>query len=223
MNREPLNAANSTLQRLSPWAGIAFVALIAAAVALMADTPAPDDREGWLEFAGDSGDRWRQIIGAYVGVAAALAFLWFGHALVARLGGSRGGGDVLTSLARAAATLFAGLLMAAMLAAATVAGAVEIGEAEVPESADIGIMFDQFAYALLLIGSAMSAAVFIACVSELARQRGTWPRWVVWAGFVVAVLLIAAAFFFPIILIPLWTLLVSILLLTRAESPEPMR
>jgi hypothetical protein len=75
----------------------------------------------------------------------------------------------------------------------------------------------------LLVGGCLAAAVFIASASELARQRGGWPSWVVWGGFVAAVLLIFGALFFPVVLIPLWALVVSILLLVRGQLTEPLR
>jgi hypothetical protein len=223
MNRDALNAQASVLQRLAPWAGIVFAVLLVVGFLLAGDTPEGDDKQAWVDFHADSGNRVQQIIGGLLVIASGVAFLWFGHALVARLAGSRGGEDVLTAIARSAVTLLVAMLIAAALAAVTVSASIEIGDVAEPETGDFGIQFDQLAFGFLLVGACVAAAVVIACISELARQRGVWPRWLVWAGFIAAILLIFGVLFFPVVLIPLWALVVSIVLLVRPQIGEPLR
>lgn len=220
MNREPLNAATSNLQRLAPWAGIAFAVLLVAGFFLVGDTPDTDDKQAWVDFYDDSDNRVTQIIGGLLGVLSAFAFLWFAHSLIARLAGSRSNADVLSNLARSAATLFAAFVILAMVVQVSISAAVELGDAPGPDTGDFGIQFEQLAFGLLLVAGCLSASLFIATVSELARQRGVWPRWLIWAGFVAALLLLLGVLFFPIALIPLWALAVSIVLLMRPPTPE---
>ncbi len=53
---------------------------------------------------------------------------------------------------------------------------------------------------------------------ELARENGAWPEWLVWAGFIFGALLLLGPLFFPLVLIPLWTLMTSITLLVRSRG-----
>ena len=223
MNRAPLAAANSAWQTRSPWAGIAFAILFVAGFLAMGETPDYTDRQGWLDYHEDSGNRWQQIIAAYLAILSAFAFLWFAIAMIARFGGSRGGGDVLSGVARAATTIFVAFVILAFVAAITVSAAVEIGEAPVPESADFAIMFDQFGFGLLLVGACLAAAAAIGCITELIREQGGWPRWLVWFGFIAAALLLLGPLFFPLLLLPLWTLVASIMVLVRSRGLAPIQ
>lgn len=219
MNRAPLISASSLWQRLSPWAGIAFAVLFVAGIAtVLFDSPDYDDPQEWLDYHGDSGNRWRQVIGAYLVIVGALAQLWFAVAMIARLGGSRGGGDVLTALARGASTLFVAFASVGALCIASISGAVEFGGAEVPESADFGIQFEQLGVAILLLGGGLSAAVAIATITELAREAGTWPGWLVWFGFICALILLFTPAFVPLVAAPLWALVTGITLLARSRG-----
>lgn len=236
MDRQTTSDAQGRLQAFAPWAGIAFAVLLVAGVLLVADTPDNTDKAAWVNFHDDSGNRWQQIAGGYMGIISAFAFLWFGHALVARLGRSDGRSGVLESLARAAATIFAVMLIAFMLLDIAVSASIQIGDAAAPDSADFGIQFEQVAFGALLVPGCMAAALFIATASELAREAAAFPRWLTWAGFVSAVLLLLGALFFPVVLIPLWALVTSAYLLMRpgeqsaptlrggvAGSPTPSR
>jgi len=214
MHREETLETASTLQRLAPWAGILFAVLVVGGFLLASDTPDSTDTQAWLEFHDDQGNRVQQIIGGYIGVLSAFVFLWFAHGVIAQVSGGRAG-DLLTSLARSGATLFAGLLAVAMVALVSVSAAVEVGDVARPQTADFGIQLEQLAFGILLVAGCMAAALFIASVSELARQSGVFPRWLVSIGFVVAVVLLAGALFFPLVLIPVWALVAAIMLLTR--------
>jgi hypothetical protein len=209
---------SSTLQRLAPWAGIAFAVLISAGAILVSDTPESSDKQAWLEFYEDSGNRVSQIIGGYLGIISAFVFLWFSHAIVSRLAAKRDNGDVLTGLARSAATLFAAMLMLAMLVTIAVSAAIEIGDVAEPETGDFGIQFESLAFGILLVASCLCASMFIAAVTELARQEKAWPQWLIWLSYAAAVLLLFGLLFFPVILIPLWTLIVAVVLIVRPES-----
>jgi hypothetical protein len=61
----------------------------------------------------------------------------------------------------------------------------------------------------------LAAGLFIGLASYLARRNGTLPGWLTIAGYVVAVLQLAAFFFFPFVLVPLWVLIAAITLLRR--------
>lgn len=214
-------ALNATrLQRLCPWAGLASAVLLVAGFILIGDTPDSTAKEEWVRFYAESGNRLQQIMGGYLGILSAFAFLWFGHTLITGLTVGRGGGDVLTHLARSAATLFAALVILAMLVQVSLSAAIEIGDVAAPDTGDFGIQFEQLAFGILLVAGCMAASLFVATATELARQGALWPRWLIWAGYIAAVLLLFGALFFPLLLIPLWMVAVSVVLLRRDNPPE---
>ncbi|MDX6216276.1 MAG: hypothetical protein QOG99_1860, partial [Frankiales bacterium] len=74
---------------------------------------------------------------------------------------------------------------------------------------------DNIGQALLLVAGALSAGAFIASASHAARRSVVFPGWLTAVGYVVAVLQLAGALFFPFALFPLWVLVASIVLLIR--------
>jgi hypothetical protein len=192
--------------------------LVAVGAALVGDTPDSTDKQAWVQFYEDRGNRVSQIVGGYLGILSAFAFLWFGHALVTRLGARRDGGDLLTSVARSAATLFTAMLILSMLVEIAVSAALEIGDVDTPDTADFGIQFEQLAFGILLVAGCLSASVFIGTTTELARQEKMLPTWLIWAGFGAAVALLFGLLFFPVVLIPLWVLVVAVVMLVRPAT-----
>jgi hypothetical protein len=194
------------------------VVLVCVGAVLVSDTPDSTDKQAWLDFYEDSGNRIPQIVGGYLAIISAFAFLWFAHALVSRLSARRDANDVLASLARSAATLFAAMLMLAMLTTIAVSAAIEIGDTAKPETGDFGIQFESLAFGILLVTGCLCASMFVATTSELARQEDAWPQWLIWVGYAVAVALLFGLLFFPVILIPLWVLVVSVVMIIRSSG-----
>ncbi len=85
----------------------------------------------------------------------------------------------------------------------------------VPRGADLARQLDGLGFGLLLVAGALTLALFIALASNLARRDGTLPGWLTVAGYVVAVLQLAGALFFPFALALLWVLIVAIVLVRR--------
>jgi hypothetical protein len=164
----------------------------------------------------DSDNRTQAIIGMYLMIAGLFAFFWFSRDLLARVGDHQ----LLRSIGQGASTLMVGTMLIAVVVGTTIAGSVEFGDANVPEGADLAIQLDQLAIGLLLVPGCLSAAVYIAVVSELARRSNALPTWLVWAGYVVAVVLLVSFLFFPLALIPLWALVTAIVLLLRSRGAE---
>lgn len=213
------NMDTRTWQRLSAWAGLAFVVLFVAGFIITGSSNAEyDDPRAWLSDLDDSGYRTQHLVGAYLMVASAIAFLVFSKGLLGRVAGARPVRDLPAALADAGATLFAGIVLVSGILAASVAGAIESGGTRIPDSADVPIHFDQLSVALLLIPGGFTAALFIATVSEMARRAQTFPRWLTWFGFLSAVVALFAALFFPFLIIPIWTLVSSIFLLVRGAK-----
>jgi hypothetical protein len=90
--------------------------------------------------------------------------------------------------------------------------------------ADLARQFDNTGFAVLLVAGALAAGAFTATASYAARRDAILPGWLTVAGYVVAVLQLAAGLFFPFVLFPLWVLVVSIVLLrqtARVGTAEP--
>ncbi len=208
------SGSTSAWSRLAPWAGIAFAILFVAGFFIHGETPDNDDAAEWQAYWDDSDNRTQAIIGAYLMILGLFAFLWFSRDLLARVGEH----PLLRSIGQGASTLMVGTMLIAVIIGTTIAGSVEFGDATVPESADLAIQLDQLAIGLLLLPGCLSGAVFIGVVSELARRSNALPTWLVWAGYVVAVLQLVSFLFVPLALIPLWALVTAIVLLLRARS-----
>src|SRR5262245_57743115 len=75
--RTPCSRA-SWLERWAPIAGIAFVVLMVVGSMLIGDVPAPDAPAREIAaYLADGANHTRNIVGLYLWVIGALAFLWF--------------------------------------------------------------------------------------------------------------------------------------------------
>jgi hypothetical protein len=116
-------------------------------------------------------------------------------------------------------SLFAGVVLVSTMVRATIPGSKQFGDTPVP-AGEFSRQFDQIGFALLLVAGALSAGAFLAVASFYARQNATLPGWLTMAGYVVAVLQLVGAFFFPFVLFPLWVLVSSIVLLRRGPRVD---
>ena len=154
-------------------------------------------------------DREYEIIGGYLLVVSAIAFVFFVAGIVSFLQ-ERLSLTALTAIA--SACIFATLLSTA--AAAVVA---------IPASRFFGGLFDddgqlasevaalpQLGYVLLFMPGVMFAVVAVASTALVMRRMPEVPPWIPMSGFVAAAALLFAGFFMPIAALPLWVLAASI-------------
>ena len=88
---------------------------------------------------------------------------------------------------------------------------------------DYASQFDNLGQALLLVAGALSAGAFLVTASYWARRYGVLPNWLTVSGYVVGVLQLAAALFFPFALFPIWVLVASIVLMRRDSQRDERR
>jgi hypothetical protein len=69
---------------------------------------------------------------------------------------------------------------------------------------------------LLLVGGVMVASVMVLSASTAALRTGVLPAWLGWVGLVVAVVMIFAVIFIPILVFVGWVLVVSLVMLVAA-------
>jgi len=188
--------------------GIAFVVLFVAGFGAI---PTPSNNKNtaqWAQWWNDSGHRAGAIVGAYLMVLGALAFVWFASSLRDQFGE---GGRLMFTFG----SIFAVIAVVSTMVRVSIPGAKQFGSTPLPAGGDLPRQFDQIGYAMLLVAGALAAGLFVGMASHLARRSGALPGWLTVAGYVVAVLQLAASLFFPFLLFLLWVLVVSIVLMRR--------
>ncbi len=199
--------------RLGPWMGIAFVVLFVAGF-IVFSTPNTSSNSAsntakWAAWWNDGSHRTMAIIGAYLMVVGVLAFVWFACSLQQRLHDSADGARMV-----AFASLFAAMALTSALIRAAIPGGKAFGQLGLP-GGDLPSQLDNIGQAILLVAGALAAGAFVASACYAARRSVLFPDWLTIAGYVVAVLQLGAALFFPFALFPLWVLVASIVLLVR--------
>jgi len=91
-----------------------------------------------------------------------------------------------------------------------VGAGIEIGELPVP-APDVARTAEQLGYGVMLVVGGLFAALMVGASSIAARGTGLLPSWLVSAGLSAAVLLLASVIFIPIVLLPLWVLVVAVI------------
>lgn len=159
----------------------------------------------------------RNIIGAYMWVLGALAFLWFLTRLRTVLRRAEGGTGTVSSLAFGAGVVFAALWIASSAAFAAVAYAVELRDAPVSDP-DLMRVLPQMAWLLLLLGGGFGSLLLLVATSIVILSTGVLPRWLAWLGIVVAIVLPFDVIYVNIVPLLVWVLAAAIVLLMRREE-----
>jgi hypothetical protein len=206
------------LERWAPLGGIIFVVLMVVGTMFVADVPDPDASQQQLAgYLADSGNHSRNIMGAYIWVVGALAFLWFVTRLRSVLRGPEGGTGALSNLVFGSGVVFAAVWMVSAAAFAAVAYAVGLRGATVSDP-DFVKVLPQMAWMILLLGAGFAGLLLVLTTSILSLQTGVLPRWLAWLGIVVAIALPFDVIYVSIGPFLLWVLLASIVLLMRREE-----
>lgn len=203
--------------RRSMCAGIAFVVLFVVGVFVTfgnsADIKGSDSEATaagkYVDIVSSSSHRTGLVIGAYLLIAAGLAFIWFTVGLRSRLS-SVSAGRLVSALGVAGA----GAMMAGGISAADVAGAIAFGDQPVPKDGDAIMVVMNLADPLLLLVFPLVCAAIIATVAVHARRSGL-PAWLGYTGWLGVIGSIFAVIFLPMVLPLLWFLAVAIVVLMR--------
>ncbi len=159
------------------------------------------------------------LVGVYLAPFSGIAFLWF-IAAVRNLIGERED--------RFFATVFlgSGLLFVAMLFVAAGAGgallaAVKVQDEPVP-SAETVVTIRALAFGFLFVYAMRMAAVFMLVMSTIGMRLGVFPRWLVAAGYVAALVLILNVSYIEslVLVFPAWVAAVSVVIL-KASGRRP--
>lgn len=204
-------------ERLAGLGGIAFgVILLLWLFQLLNTVPADDgSTEEWLAFMTEDPGVW-VAYAVLVGVGL-MAFLWCLASLRSILVRAEGGSGRLSALVFGAGILTVGLLAVSL---------AFIGAT--PIAAEFLAAFEADPQmGLLLIGAAgivfpyaaMAGGVVAAAASVLMLRTNTFPKWFAWASLVSGVAIFAAAIVdFTFLLLPVWTIVAGVLILTRSGT-----
>jgi hypothetical protein len=202
----------SRLDVWGPIAGIVFAVLFVVAASLI-DLPSADDSvKKFTDFYNDGGERAQIIISAYLFWLAGVFFIWFLASLRVRLLAVEGEPGRLTSIAFGSGLVFVTLMAVAAATFASVAGDITFGGEDFV-SVDGARFLPELGYPILLIGGMFAAIAMIDATSILILRTNVLPRWLGYFGFVVAVVLLAAVIFLPMIFFVLWVLFISVAML----------
>ncbi|HJQ41635.1 MAG TPA: hypothetical protein VJ831_01000 [Jatrophihabitantaceae bacterium] len=210
--------------RRSMAAGIAFVVLFVVGVFVtFGNSPDLKHKDSdavaahkYVAKLSDSGSRTGLLIGAYLIVLAALAFIWFTQGVRDRVASQPGG-----RLVGALGVLGAGAMAAGAMASAVVPGAVSFGDEPVPADGDtIRVAMDLF-FPFLFVVLGLTAAALVAVVAL--RGEASLPSWLRYGGWLAVLGGIFAVLFLPMVLVLLWFLVFAILGLmsSRPERATP--
>ncbi len=202
--------------------GFVFVGLFVAAVLVSGGqlgSLGDPDRQ-FVAYFNDTGNRVRDIAGAYVLAAAGMAFIVFlAHVCVALR--EHSGGRALPLIALGAGLVFVALLLAAAAALSAVptsmAYAALFDEERHEFGPDVSRLATQLGF-MLLVFAMWAAAACIATISLAGRATGIFPGWLAGLGFVAAFALLFSFFFMPAAALPIWAMAASLHLLRRNGS-----
>src|SRR5262245_35600991 len=100
------------IERWAPFAGIVFVVLLVVGSMLVGAVPEPNaSQQDVTAYLSDGSAQMRSIVGAYLWVIGALAFLWFLTRLRSDLRRAEGDSGLLTNLVFGAGVAFAAVWM----------------------------------------------------------------------------------------------------------------
>jgi hypothetical protein len=208
----------SRLERYAPLAGLVAAVLWVVSLILLEAGGNPGSPESAEVIA----DHFRENRGAILaagtlhalGGVAFLAFVASLHALVRQVQPARR----LAASALLVGGIAAGAMMLALMGPQTTGATTDV-ELLGPESS---LAFWRLAH-VFFVAAEFAMALFVAAVSLLALSGPLLPRWVGWAGLVLALALLITpiGWIALLFLLPLWLAAVSLLLFARTRRPSP--
>lgn len=199
-------------RRTTGIAGIVFVVLAVAAVLLVGnDDPGRSD-QSLRDFFDDTREGLALAALVVLPVCVA-ALLWFVAGVRSLLRTGEESAGALPSLAALGGGVFAALFLAGQTLGNSVAATLAFTDRYRFNAGDARLMM---VLSIIVTTVALSGgAVFVAATSYAAQRTGLLPSWMVWSGYVVALLSLFSLVLFawPIALFGLWVLVFSIMLL----------
>ena len=224
---EPAPTTERRAPRSAGLAGIAFSVLFLTFALLLGARP-PDglSEAALVEWFQLTAKTPITIAVLYVAPFAGIAFLWFLAVVRDRIG-------VREDRFLSTVFLGSGLLFVAMFWAAGAAIASLVAgnrfEGAPPLEASTLETFRSLAFSFLFVFAARAAAVFMIVTSTIAVRTGVYPRWLVIAGYLIAVVMLLSLSLLQwvLLLFPVWVFILSLFILNseirvaRAQGSAP--
>jgi hypothetical protein len=191
-------------ERLAALAGLGFVVLYVVAFALGIEV-GDSDRE-ILDYYADSGNRDKEVVAFFLIAGAALSLTVFATALRSIITRVEQESAMLAALAWAGGIGCAALILAGN--AVSRATAFASSDEGFQLNVDTRDLFEAAGF-LLFVSGALAAILLVVGVSIATLRHGVLPRWLGWAGFVVAALLPLAIAFVGFLVFLLWVIAIS--------------
>jgi hypothetical protein len=213
---------SAAMSRWAGAAGIAFAVLFFVGFGA-GNTPKYDaSNQAWVSWFHDSGHRASQIIGMFSTVAAALLLTVF-FVILLRRAVAAGGSKNAALIAGVAGTAMTGVFAVSAVIRSAISASVTFAPSHFPvPSADVARTLDNLSVGLALVAGGFAGAVFVAALARTLRSTSVVPRWLVNAGYAVAVLLVGSFEFFPFVALLLWVLVVGVAMLAGRPTRESM-
>jgi hypothetical protein len=203
-----MSVRSSSVRRLEPYAGIAYVVFFVAS--LMVSNPPADNASDSLWIARYTGhsEQAGHLATAFLLVLAGLALMTFLVALWRRIAEA----DPASSPSRlpiAAAGTAAALMGAGGIVMGYISGGELLGSYPLP-SAELLRMSNDLGFALAGVAGSLAAAVAVATLSVQGYAAGVFGAKMRVFGIIAALLLLLAIFFAPIVALLAWVLTAAI-------------
>jgi Domain of unknown function (DUF4386) len=209
------------VERWAPIGGILFVVLMVSGSFLVSDVPKADaPQQEITNYLADGGNHTRNIVGAYLWVIGALAFLWFLTRLRSDLRKAEGEQGALSTLAFGAGVAFAAVWMVSAVGFSAVAYAVELRDAPITDP-DLVRALPAAGGWLLLLGGGFAGLLVLLAVSGATLRTGVYPRWLGWLGIVAAIALLFDVVYLNILPFWVWVFIAAIVMLRQPEERAP--
>ncbi|TMC47897.1 MAG: hypothetical protein E6J14_14255 [Chloroflexi bacterium] len=166
-----------------------------------------------MDFFASRSNQIQMLVSGFLVVIAGMLLLTFLTRLHGRIYAGRAiqDRDPLPLVAAAAA---GGLVATGAIVVATVPGAMIFGSLHVP-SADILRLTSDMGFPLLAVGGGFAAALAIVTMTRAAQRSGYFGRALSIFSYVAAAAAVAEFMFFPIAVVLIWVLVVSVVLVRR--------
>jgi hypothetical protein len=203
-------------RRWEPLTGIAFAVLFVAGW-MIVNTPNDDtsNRE-WTNYFADRGHRAAVLVSAYMILVAGLCLLAFLTTLWTRIVSAQRT-SAISPLGLVAAGVAVACIAVGGVAQAAVSGAMIFGNMPEPGADTLRLVFN-ITFPFVAVAGMMAASVSVATLSIQAYGAGILGRTLLVLSLIVAVGLIGSVFFFPMALLPIWALVMTVVLVRRGTA-----
>lgn len=200
------------------WAGFAFALLFVVGWVLVSFTwEDPDKDQEIIDWYASSGNRIRQVVGAYLTSLAGLAFVVFGIGISRLIPRAS-----IAQLVRALSQLFAMLVLVGTLVITTVSASIVFPSFPEVEDAALLRTVESIGFGMVLFSGLITAGLAMVAVSFGLRGTNVVPSWLVLAGYIAGgILVVAGTLFIPMVLLVLWVLAVAFTVRTGSTATAP--